>query len=55
MTGDLWVWLGFVAAAGIPAVVFVVAVLWPERVPPDRTVEAIRQRIEDEGDPPPAL
>ncbi|MBF6226088.1 hypothetical protein IU470_13385 [Nocardia abscessus] len=41
-------------AAGPPARVLPGAILWPERVPKDRTVEAIRQRTEDEGDPPPA-
>ncbi|MEU0875992.1 MULTISPECIES: hypothetical protein [Nocardia] len=40
--------LGFVVAVGLPLVVLVACVFWPERIPPDRTVEAIRARIEDE-------
>ncbi|WP_280484097.1 hypothetical protein [Nocardia farcinica] len=40
--------LGFTVAVGLPLVVFVAAIFWPERIPPDRTVEAIRARIEDE-------
>lgn len=40
--------LGFVLAVGIPVVVLLAAICWPEQRPPDRTVEAIRRRIEDE-------
>jgi hypothetical protein len=52
MSADAWIILGFVVVIGLPLVVFVVAILWPERVPQDRTVEAIRQRIEKEEGPP---
>ncbi|MGK8522192.1 hypothetical protein ACRS6B_11840 [Nocardia asteroides] len=45
--------LGFVVAIGLPLVVFVLAIVWPPRIPLDRTVEAIRQRIEEGDDPPP--
>ncbi|MEV6139848.1 hypothetical protein AB0L63_28145 [Nocardia sp. NPDC051990] len=38
--------LGWVAVVGIPLIVFIAAVLWPERIPKDRTVEAIRKRVE---------
>lgn len=40
--------LGFVIAVGLPLSVIVGVVLWPERIPPDRTVSAIQQRIESE-------
>ncbi len=40
--------LGFVLAVAIPAVVLVGTVLWPERIPEDRTVNAIQARIESE-------
>ncbi|WP_255342568.1 hypothetical protein [Nocardia sp. CNY236] len=35
---------------GLPVAVLVTAILWPERIPKDRSVEAIRRRIEDEDD-----
>ncbi|MCU1643381.1 MAG: hypothetical protein JWN03_3656 [Nocardia sp.] len=44
--------LGFVLAVGIPLGVLVGAIFWPERVPKDRTVDVIRQRIADEDGPP---
>ncbi|MFI2284237.1 hypothetical protein [Nocardia beijingensis] len=40
--------LGFIVAVGLPLVVLALAILWPERIPEDRTVDAIRQRIEGE-------
>ncbi|MEU4706789.1 hypothetical protein AB0G00_10170 [Nocardia salmonicida] len=42
--------LGFVIAIGLPLAVLVGVVLWPERIPPDRTVDAIRRRVESETD-----
>ncbi|WP_433524874.1 hypothetical protein ACQPZ2_07475 [Nocardia pseudovaccinii] len=44
--------LGLVVAVGLPLAVFVGAIFWPDRISPDRTVEAIRQRIEDEDEMP---
>ncbi|MET9283899.1 hypothetical protein ABZ894_05210 [Nocardia beijingensis] len=41
--------LGWVLVFALPGVVLVAVICWPERLPKDRTVEAIRQRIEDEG------
>ena len=41
--------LGFVIAVGLPLAVIVGVVLWPERIPPDRTVSAIQQRIKREN------
>ncbi|MEU6832706.1 hypothetical protein ABZ894_29025 [Nocardia beijingensis] len=40
--------LGFIVAIGLPLAVLALAILWPERIPKDRTVDAIRQRIEGE-------
>ncbi|MBF6079622.1 hypothetical protein ACWDSF_21060 [Nocardia beijingensis] len=40
--------LGFIVAIGLPLVVLALAILWPERIPKDHTVDAIRQRIEGE-------
>lgn len=37
---------------GLPVAVLVAALVWPESVPPDRKVRAIRERIEAEGDDP---
>ncbi len=39
---------GFVVTIALPLAVLVAAILWPERIPPDQTVDAIRQRVEDE-------
>lgn len=47
-----WVTLGWVMVFGLPLAVIIAVVLWPERIPKDRTVEAIRQRIEEEGGTP---
>jgi hypothetical protein len=46
-----WNTVGFLAAVGLPLVVFVWALCWPSRIPKDKTVRAIRQRIEDEAGP----
>ncbi|MCX4096176.1 hypothetical protein [Nocardia sp. alder85J] len=43
---------GLIAAVGVPLAVLVLAIVWPERIPKDRTVEAIRRRIEAEDRPP---
>ncbi|WP_330233127.1 hypothetical protein OHA40_12020 [Nocardia sp. NBC_00508] len=51
MGSDGWITFGLAVAIGLPLVVLVAVLVWPERIPPDRTVEAIRQRIEDEDDP----
>ncbi|WP_280271624.1 hypothetical protein [Nocardia wallacei] len=51
MGGDGWLILGFVIAIGLPLALLVAAIFWPERVPKSRTVNAIRQRIEDEDGP----
>ncbi|MFI7000438.1 hypothetical protein [Nocardia sp. NPDC050175] len=40
---------GLALAIGLPLVVLVVALFWPQRIPKDRSVSGIRQRIE-EGD-----
>ncbi|MFC9968509.1 hypothetical protein ACFVH4_30140 [Nocardia ignorata] len=40
---------GFIVAVGLPLAVIVGVVLWPERIPPDRTVSAIQQRIARES------
>ncbi|MEU1962626.1 hypothetical protein [Nocardia sp. NPDC019304] len=52
MSADTWIIVGFAIAIGLPLVVLVVAILWPEQVPKDRSVDAIRQRIEEEDGPP---
>ncbi|MCP9621765.1 hypothetical protein NMK54_16535 [Nocardia otitidiscaviarum] len=49
-----WIVLGWIIVFGLPSAVLVAVVWWPERIPKDRTVEAIRQRIEDEDEPPTA-
>lgn len=41
--------LGFIVAVGLPLVVLVACIFWPVRIPPERTVDAIRARIEAEG------
>ncbi|WP_043661825.1 hypothetical protein [Nocardia thailandica] len=40
--------LGWVVAVGLPLVVLVAAIWWPQRIPPERTVEHIRERVEAE-------
>lgn len=43
-----WLTVGWVLVFALPLVVGLAAILWPERLPPDRTVKPIRQRIQDE-------
>ncbi|WP_280331062.1 hypothetical protein [Nocardia wallacei] len=38
----------FLGALALSAIVYCVVAYWPRRLPKDQTVEAIRQRIEDE-------
>lgn len=45
---DVWIVLGWVVVIGLPSAVPAAVILWPERIPPDRTVEAIRRRVEAE-------
>lgn len=45
---DMWVFCA--VALGALLAVFVVVWCWPSRIPKGRTVEEIRQRIEDEED-----
>ncbi|MFD0363456.1 hypothetical protein ACFQZZ_18570 [Nocardia sp. GCM10030253] len=40
--------LGWVAVIGLPLAVVFAVIFLPERIPKERTVEAIRQRLEDE-------
>ncbi|MFI6367546.1 hypothetical protein ACIBG0_32905 [Nocardia sp. NPDC050630] len=40
--------IGLVVAVCIPLGVFVVAVFWPQRMPKEKSVQAIRERIERE-------
>jgi hypothetical protein len=47
----MWIMLGWVLVFTLPGAVMVGVIFWPERMPKDRTVEAIRQRIADEGEP----
>ncbi|WP_158607759.1 hypothetical protein [Nocardia panacis] len=49
-----WITLGWVVVFGLPLGVVLAVILWPERIPKDRTVQAIRRRIEDEDGQPPA-
>lgn len=44
----MWITLGWVLVFALPGAVLIAVVCWPERLPKDRTVEAIRQHIEDE-------
>ncbi|MEV6362025.1 hypothetical protein [Nocardia asteroides] len=41
-------WFMWAAVVGIPAAALFAAIMWPQPIPPDRTVEAIRQRVESE-------
>ncbi|MEV2219062.1 hypothetical protein AB0E01_04200 [Nocardia vinacea] len=41
--------LGWVVAVGLPLAVTVGVIVWPERIPKDRTVREIRERIEREN------
>lgn len=40
--------LGFAVAVGLPLFVLFASIVWPEPIPPDRTVAAIRERVEAE-------
>ncbi|WP_280382080.1 hypothetical protein [Nocardia wallacei] len=40
--------VGLIVVVSLPMAVFAAAVFWPERLPKDRTVHAIRKRIEQE-------
>ncbi|MGV9544742.1 hypothetical protein [Nocardia beijingensis] len=41
--------MGLFVAFAVPLVAFFAVVFWPERIPKERTVDAIRERIEREG------
>ncbi|MFI7003993.1 hypothetical protein [Nocardia sp. NPDC050175] len=43
-----WLTLGWVIVFALPLAVSLAAILWPERIPKDRTVDGIRQRIQNE-------
>ncbi|BDT96904.1 hypothetical protein IFM12275_68890 [Nocardia sputorum] len=45
-----WITLGWVLVFALPVAVLAATILWPERIPPDRTVEAIRRRVESEDE-----
>ena len=38
----------WVVVFALPISVILAAILWPERIPPERTVDAIRERVERE-------
>ncbi|MEG8179414.1 hypothetical protein GZH49_12835 [Nocardia terpenica] len=40
---------GLFIVIGIPLAVFVVAVFWPQRMPKRRSVQAIRERVDQDG------
>ncbi|AHH19705.1 hypothetical protein NONO_c49210 [Nocardia nova SH22a] len=46
---DLWIALGWLVVVGLPLTVLVAVIVWPERIPKDRTVEGIRCQIDAEG------
>ncbi len=48
---DGWIFLGWLVVIGLPSAVLAGAILMPQRVSKDRTVQAIRRRIEDEDGP----
>lgn len=39
---------GWIVAIGLPLAAMVGVIVWPERIPKDRTVKGIRERIERE-------
>ncbi|MGW0358527.1 hypothetical protein ACWDXV_30425 [Nocardia nova] len=45
-----WMFIGWLVVVGLPVAVLVAVILWPERIPDDRTVEGIRRRIEAEDE-----
>ncbi|WP_280305085.1 hypothetical protein [Nocardia neocaledoniensis] len=38
----------WIVVFGLPTTVLFAAILWPQRIPEDRTVDAIRRRVERE-------
>lgn len=52
MSGGVWLVLGWVVVIGLPSAVLAAAILWPERIPRERSVDGIRQRIESEDGEP---
>ncbi len=40
--------LGWVVVVGLPLAVIVGAIYWPERIPPEKSVDGIRARVEAE-------
>jgi hypothetical protein len=48
-----WQWFGLAVAVGLPLAVLVATLVWPQRIPPGRSVEEIRRRVEDEDNSPP--
>lgn len=48
MSGGVWLVLGWVVVIGLPLAVWLWAMCWPERIPPERSVDGIRERIEAE-------
>ena len=51
MSHDMWVTVGFVVVIGLPLAVIVGAIYWPERIPSERSVDGIRERIEADDRP----
>ena len=43
-----WTAVCWLTMIGLPVGVIFASILWPQRAPKERTVEAIRRRIEDE-------
>ncbi|NKY26578.1 hypothetical protein [Nocardia gamkensis] len=46
-----WIMLGWVLVIGLPLTVVLAVILWPERIPRERSVEGIRESIEHEDEP----
>ncbi|WP_433670311.1 hypothetical protein ACQP06_03025 [Nocardia sp. CA-136227] len=49
-----WLTVGWVLVFALPLVVGTAAILWPQRIPRERSVNGIRARIENETEPPTA-
>lgn len=43
-----WIEVGITVAVGLPLLVIVAAICWPQRIPKGRSVEDITQRVEEE-------
>ncbi|MGW4770795.1 hypothetical protein ACWEO2_22485 [Nocardia sp. NPDC004278] len=43
-----WTLFGLTVAVGLPLAVILGTVFWPTQIPKDKSVDGIRQRIEDE-------